>query len=192
MIIKPTRKKAYSIILSLRESLGPEHADDLESLINYFAPAVPKNPKTAFEWVAAAAGKSDVRFYLNYVYVENGRMVATDGARLHLAKTDLANGFYDPKTGRIAKVDAKYPDIERVIPKTGTMKEASTEKILTEVRGSVVPSRVKIVAPGVQIDESYFLQAKVEEKIFYSGEWQTAIVSGGNEFGTFVIMGLRR
>jgi len=67
--------------------------------------------------------KSDRPYYYNTLEVKNGRLCATDGARLHYQPiTDLPNGVYDyskkGSTITLTKHDNNnYPDIDKVIPR---------------------------------------------------------------------------
>ncbi len=86
-------------------------------LYAYFAPAIPAKPKTPEQWVAKAMAKKDVRYYLQYIYSDGARIMATDGHRVHIWHTDqYPAGFYDANMVQI-EVDGTFPDINRVIPK---------------------------------------------------------------------------
>jgi len=82
----------------------------------------PPVPRTPEKWVASAVcGKDDIREYLQYVYSDGTRIIGTDGHRMHIWKTDkYPKGFYHPKTMDKSTVpdDYRYPDVDRVIPKT--------------------------------------------------------------------------
>jgi hypothetical protein len=60
-----------------------------------------------FKWVALATAPNDERHFMRYVHVFDGHMYATDGFRIHRAKTDLKRGLYDPTTGD--QIGAVYP-----------------------------------------------------------------------------------
>jgi len=110
---KTSRADAYQIVTGAIENGGVLSDDDMANLYAFFLPNIPKN-KNDFQWVYSAVA-TDHRYYLNYVYVTDGEMVATDGIRLHVASTDLADGFYDKAETRV-DVDATFPDYKRVIP----------------------------------------------------------------------------
>lgn len=118
----PSKAIAQGIIRDLAEQ-HPDSVRELAQLYAYFMPPKPKKPKTAFQWVSAAAGVKDIRYYLNYVYVTAEHLTATDGHRLHRApNTDnLAPGYYHPITGDLAHPPeySKYPDTAQVIPVPG-------------------------------------------------------------------------
>jgi len=118
----PSKAGAQEIIRALAEQ-HPDSLRDLARLYAYFMPPKPKKPKTAFQWVSAAAGVKDIRYYLNYVYVTAEHLTASDGHRLHRApNTDkLAPGYYHPITGDLAHPPeyAVYPDTAKVIPAPG-------------------------------------------------------------------------
>ena len=90
--------------------------NNLAVLYKQYLPAIPAKPKTAFQWIYKAVAKMDVRHYLNTAYAENSRVIGCDGKRLHVAPSTLATGYYD-KAGTEIKEDARYPDVNRVIPK---------------------------------------------------------------------------
>lgn len=70
-----------------------------------------------FDWVAlAAAKKNDVSTFLRHVYAEDGFLIATDGHRMHVSKTELENGFYCPKTSLKVECSDKFPRWRRVMP----------------------------------------------------------------------------
>lgn len=118
---KINKAKAFQIINDLSEGKteGDEIkilASELATLYSFFLPPVPKKPKTPEEWVALALPKNDVRFYLNYRYSDGNRLMASDGHRLHVYKTDkYPVGFYDTAMNSV-EVDGRYPEIDRVIP----------------------------------------------------------------------------
>lgn len=108
--------------------IPPEDADGLEILetrmtdlfavIYKHCDGITKaKPKTPFNWVARAMGNDDVRTYLNYVYSTGEEIVATDGHRLHLYKTDkVPAGYYDRKAIKVHDTDyQQYPDYPRLI-----------------------------------------------------------------------------
>lgn len=73
-----------------------------------------------YKWVASAVNQNERREFLRYVYVDRGYMIGTDAYSLHLARTNLESGFYNPRTGQ--KVDFtynEYPDWFAKIPTTG-------------------------------------------------------------------------
>jgi hypothetical protein len=118
----PSKAIAQDIIRDLAEQ-HPDSVRELAQLYAYFMPPKPKKPKTAFQWVSAAAGVKDIRYYINYVYVTAEHLTANDGHRLHRApNTDnLAPGYYHPITGDLAHPPeySDYTDIAKVIPAPG-------------------------------------------------------------------------
>lgn len=75
----------------------------------------------------AIAGKKDLRIHLQHLYVDDTRIIATDGNRLHLVNRedfpDMENGYYAPvKQGKnillvpAAEQAITYPNIDQVIP----------------------------------------------------------------------------
>ncbi len=99
--------------------MGGETALAFARLYAHFLPKPGKRARTTWQWVAMAMAKNDVRHYLNYVYVTEDEIVATDGHRLHIAPNveGLTPGYYDAAGNRIHAPDyARYPDFKRVQP----------------------------------------------------------------------------
>ena len=114
---KPTKKQAFNLLLDAR------NGEDLTShsismLLNYFAPPMPKIPKTVEQWAAKATAEKDLRPYLNSFLVDSGKVIATDGHRLHIGSTDMPDGKYDKKTLLPVEMEGTYPKYSRVIPET--------------------------------------------------------------------------
>jgi len=115
---------------------GKLDLEQLAKLYRYFAPKLPAKPKNDFQWVAQAMGVKDVRHYLNFIYSDGIRLMATDGSRIHMIKNaNYPAGYYDKNGNMVENQDfAKYPDIDRVIPETDKLTYFSTLKI-TAVEG---------------------------------------------------------
>jgi hypothetical protein len=68
-------------------------------------------------WVAQAASTDETREHLRWVRAEPGRLIATDGHRLHMAEVPAAvAGFLHPTTLTAVDVDAVFPPYEQVVP----------------------------------------------------------------------------
>jgi len=113
-----TKAICFNLVKWAASHEGVMVEEDLARLYRYFMPTSPAKPKTDWSWVALAAGKKDVRFYLNYIYSDGKRLMATDGSRLHLVKTDKYEpGYYDRAGTKIHDIDwHTYPNVDRVIP----------------------------------------------------------------------------
>ncbi len=119
-------KALQELIHTMDEVLGEsyncmdgETALAFARLYAHFLPKPGKRARTTWQWVAMAMAKDDVRYYLNYVYVTEDEIVATDGHRLHIAPNveGLTPGYYDVAGNRIHAPDyARYPDFKRVQP----------------------------------------------------------------------------
>ena len=124
---KPSKAKALDALKAVIDAgtlEGSEH--HLAALYAFFMPTGP-NIKTAakdnFAWVALAAAKNDVRDYLNYVYVNEEHITATDGHRMHRAPNldGLAPGFYHPNGEKAGEPDWQlFPDVDRIVPSEDT------------------------------------------------------------------------
>lgn len=116
---KPNRKQAFEEVNHLIAKMGDDQRcnDALATLYSYFLPNAPKQAKTDLEWISKAVGKMDVRNYLNYLYCDGNKLVATDGHRLHwMESVPYHEGFYVPVTGEAIEDQGTYPNVERVIP----------------------------------------------------------------------------
>ncbi len=115
-----SKAACFNAFKSALENDGQLNVMDMAKLYRHFMPAIPAKPKTDFQWVALAMGNKDVRYYLNFVYSDGKRLMATDGHRLHLVYTDdYKPGFYDKAGTWLHDTDfAKFPDVNRIIPET--------------------------------------------------------------------------
>lgn len=122
---KPGKNQAIDII----ESMASEHDNgelpsELVRLYAYFngRPKAPKRAKTAFDWVAQAVSTDDTRQHMQVVQVEENRIAATDGKRLHIASNPdgLEPGKYRADGVRLCSLDSTdcgtFPNIDCVIP----------------------------------------------------------------------------
>jgi hypothetical protein len=120
---KTKKREAFDVVLQAIDQGGQIDSNELAKLYQYFTPPIPKKPTTPEQWVALAMAKNDIRYYLNHIYSDGGRLMATDGHRLHVYKTNkYPVGFYDQNMNLI-EVDATYPQIDRVIPENATRYE---------------------------------------------------------------------
>lgn len=186
-----SRRDIFAKLMALKsgQEFGEYH---LDALINYFSPPVPKEPRDAFDWVAKAVSDDrDVRKYLRYVYVEDGEMVATNGHRMHIAKTELPNGFYDPRTRLLVDTDAKYPDYKRVIPKLEKMECDTGRKCWITSAMQLRGKEVFYVTIGdVAINKMYLDEAMATLDGVHWAKHQNQI-AGENKFGTYIVQGIR-
>ena len=195
---KPTKKQAFELVQQLKHG---HHLSghDVDSLLNYFAPPITKKPKTAIQWVAMAAGKNDVRQFLNTVRVQAGMATGCDGHRLHECVTDLDDGYYDPKT--LCKVDVsdfvgKFPDTSRLWAKVTKANDAlechTRDKNMIDIDQTIIinDAGIRCVQTGQgQYQEKYWLEATQGDARLSTAKEGKAI--GRNKFGSFIIMGMR-
>ena len=159
-VSKPSKAVALKLVKSLHTGSLDTYDTEvaLGQLYQFFIPATPAKPKTDTQWVCKALAKKDVRYFLNYLFVEDGHMVATDGHRLHTTRTDLPNGSYDKALGLIdPDVAGRFPDWKRVIPAHQTNAQlADMDKELIEIEGRF---RYELKLDGktlVTVDKKYF------------------------------------
>lgn len=193
---KLNKAQAFEIVSELLHGLEtdgpvPVSVSDLKALFLHFSPPVPAKPKTAEQWVAKAVGVKDIRPYLNYLYSDGETLFACDGHRAHWCKTDLAAGFYDPKTlAPVTGLDYKFPDMKRVIPNMSHMTGAVIAEDIAEMdKISVTPNgRLMQYDFGDNrpaVNAQYVDQAQVEV-LHMAGPDDS--LRGSNQFGEFVIM----
>lgn len=192
---KPSKKEAFNLVYSARREKRELTDHEKDMLLNYFAPARPKNPATPEQWVAkACADKQDLRYYLRYVHVKDSIAYGTDGHRIHWAPTEFADGYYDPATLLACECDGRFPDVQRAIPNdlSGLTTDVGGEPAsVSKVEGK--DFRYLKLEKGVHVQESYWLQALAgDENTTYSDSTDTpGKVRGVNRFGEFVIIGCR-
>jgi len=122
---KPKEREAQEILKALYAEY-PRAASDLAALYKYFMPAGPtaRRVKSTWEWVAwAAAGENDPRRYLQFVYVTESHITASNGHRLHRAGNPdrIAPGYYLPNGDFVGGPELfHYPNVDRVIPDART------------------------------------------------------------------------
>lgn len=188
-----SRKEAFACLYAAHERGATPTKEELQRLILHFAPSVPSKPKTPEQWVARAVGIKDVRTYINYLYSDGVRLVATDGSRAHWCPTTLAQGYYEPRTLLPVALEDKYPDIDRVIPKESTRPVVLSGDTLTGAKVQVVSlklSRTTLVAPfGTILFNTKYINDAALTVLRVSAQHDTAL--GESEFGGCVIMPLR-
>jgi len=147
-----------AILEDLPEEMHDSHGPDLARLYAFFEPQAPAKPKTVFDWVAKAMAKKDQRHYLNWVYSDGARIIATNGHRLHIAHVALEPGFYD-KNGTLAHGPeyAVFPDVDRVIPPANPAPVQLADLTPITTRGKVI-HKVRING-AVSIDRAYMQDA---------------------------------
>jgi len=122
-ISKVKKADCLGIVHDFIESGNAPDENQLAQLYSFFLPPVPANPKTPLDWIRkAVADNKEVRYYLHYIYSEDGVTISTDGHRMHMADNiDQTSepGFYSPHGVKV-DVDAKYPDWKRVVPAQNT------------------------------------------------------------------------
>lgn len=201
---KPSRSEAYTLVLDMKTGRRELQDRDVDALLRFFAPPLPKRAKTAEQWVAKAAGGwrevREVRKQLQYIMVENGVAYASDGRRAHRCKTTWADGYYDPKTFLPVGFNGVPVDIARVFPdRRQRFKDFSIEALeygaLARKEGDARPLEYVRVPDSVAVARGYFEDAVNGAEtgpVFYAdGPLRAQTMVGDGEFGDWVIMGLR-
>lgn len=70
--------------------------------------------KSDTKWVSRAMAKGDVRLHLNFIFVNEKHMVASNGHRIHIVpnRDDLPTGFYDKNMKKVSDDVSDYPKYE--------------------------------------------------------------------------------
>ncbi len=123
---KPSKQDAAAIIEDLYntdiQNLDPEgYKLTLARLYKHFIPALPKKPKSPFQWVSKAKSKEQARYYLCEMYVRDNVLYATDGHRCHFVDVEgYKDGYYTLNTKGDdiipIELDGNYPQVEKIIP----------------------------------------------------------------------------
>lgn len=133
--LMPTKDRNKEAVFDVVMNLLDDRSLSENDLAILYAQAIqtkPARPRKPEKWVANAVAKNDIREYLQYIYSDGKRIMGTDGHRLHIWYTDkYPKGFYNPKTMAAATVpnDFRFPDVERVIPKTNSKDYAPSSTI---------------------------------------------------------------
>ena len=174
----PTKARAWDTVKYLFDNVeradgsDPEYFEQqLAALYSHFMPRSGKIPKTGEEWVIKARGKDDIRYYLNHVYSDGNRLIATDGHRVHIMVKSLEPGFYDDNLQKVHDTDyGKFPEIDRVIP-SRKGKERNFKSIMDEALADIKfvqggnPNRrgdleaVSLGGNGGYVNRQYFEEA---------------------------------
>jgi len=130
-----SKAKAYAALecYMAQAELSSQERELIRPIVRYFLPAVPKRPKTVFDWIATAVAKDEVRFYLDYVYCDGEYIVGTDGHRLHMAPAmgsdySYAPGWYLPSGHLTDDPGVEFPDYKKVIPSRENLRWINTER----------------------------------------------------------------
>lgn len=162
---KLKKDAAEDLIVEMAARL-PGEADNLARLLALIKPPAVVG-KSLEAWVAKAAAKKDVRKYLNFVYVNDGSMVATDGHRLHMAPCDLEPGMYDPKSmvkmwgldTEVAGHPGRFPEYRRILPIADVEPVENAKVEIKERLKLFTPCTVTLDGKTVGLNLEYWEQA---------------------------------
>ena len=122
---KINKKTAFEIVNESLKNNIPLDSYQTELLLMYFAPALPKKPKTVLQYAALFAGTKLPKKELNYIHVDEKFIVATDTrAMIKIENTNNIDfGYLDKKTQNYIEEMApyKYPDYLRIFPRDNLM-----------------------------------------------------------------------
>lgn len=187
------KNQAFYIIKSMKESRCIPSDLEIDSLLLFFSENVSKKPKTAEAWVA---GVADTRKLLAstpinsprknsyyYLWVSEGKAMATNGRFARRCDTELDDGIYDPKT--LLKIDCEIepPQIRIVFKKvvggdlvqvgdSDIEKVTENQKIFFCIRGFFFP-------------EKLFSESLLGGELLQDGH----MLYGSNHFGEWVAAG---
>jgi hypothetical protein len=186
---KPTKVQAYDILsdhIAGLDAVTDKDKQRLTALFKYFMPETKGKAKSdPFAWVAQACSDDPTRIVLHYVHVEDGTMVATDGMRLHIASTNLKDGFYDTNGVRV-KCDDTYPNWKAVVPKTDgcdavplCVHDLKPSKTFTTRRNRKRKQITTTKVNGATFDYSYLIEAMAMDSnatLFQADEFSPALL----------------
>lgn len=131
---KPTKREIVEYVNELIDGDGPLDERLIGLIWLYFERRpTQRAAKDVRYWVAQAAYTGDDREWMRYVRAEPGKLVATDGHRMHVADAGdvVSTGFRDPTTMLpVDPGDITFPPYEQVIPPPDL--QGRTEKALTD------------------------------------------------------------
>ena len=116
---KPSKNTASEYMRVLYDIEGV-NKEAIAALYQYFLPTF-KKPKNLIEWVSLAKSKEMTRYYICEMHAGDGKLVATDGHRIHvvnLSDVDLdeyLNGYVS-LTGAKIECNGTYPQWENTVP----------------------------------------------------------------------------
>lgn len=190
---KYKKAEARSALKVIFENHAEQLSDDalfhLGQLYRHFMPPAPRAAKTLEQWVAKAAGKKDVRYYLNYLYADPaGYLVATDGHRMHVIDLPegMQPGYYCPKTlERLHDTEEwRYPDWQRITPRPGTLPTQRLD-VSTWAVDEIQGKPVYRMPDGVALNKQY-----VDDALAMPGERMAQFYrEQGNENAPVLLMG---
>ena len=134
--LKARRLKKYEalqIVENIYKDRQSVSDKDLAQLYRIFMPALPKKPKTDFDWLAKAVPpERDVRPYIQHIYCDGANAVATDGRRMHIAPCDNEPGYYD-RFGNPLDWNETFPPWQRVAPGKNVKLDVRFDDLIIEV-----------------------------------------------------------
>lgn len=209
---KTSKKKAFEAVedmvnqLEASGGMTDEMQWDLSRLWAHFMPGKIARPRTAFDWVAKAQAKNDVRYYLRYIKVDEDSIVATDGHRLHIAPNDegLSPGFYGHEKAMLEEAESmQFPNIERAIPDPDAegrvWLEVKTDELEIETKATVISGK-DVVLNAYQIREGQYVNADYLNAAasmedgplsINVGDVNASVLLAGNDGRRAVVMPLR-
>jgi hypothetical protein len=157
---KPNKADAFKALLGVIEELEDSHPElciQISRVYKYFEPDTKGKPKNSAEWAAKAMGKGDTRPYLNWLYIDGGNKVASDGNRMHLTANDdgKPTGYYDKMGIKHHHLEDywKFPDYNRLLYNT----EDWTIVTVDEFTPSIFKDNQVMQCKNITLDAKYFL-----------------------------------
>ena len=158
----------------------------------------PNKYTDAFSWVARATGTDTTVPFTLYVRVEESRMYATDGRRLHVANfIDRDPGLYLPDGTYYSALDSTeappFPNLDRVIP-SWTDRPDTIDLHPTELTVNNTGNRAPIPTTPLALNRTYLTEACQNSPtitVHYSestGERQAVLIPGNTKPDTFAVI----
>ena len=187
---KATKAQAYLSICNLKN--GAQLAEhEIDALLRFFAPPLPKVAKTREQWVLKAiAGESDHRWKLKHLHVFSGVAYASDGHRAHRCHTDLADGQYDPTTMLPVECVEPAHELIRKVFEIGDSKDARIDQLEYGMLAGEEPIEFVRVPESVAVKRRYFVDATNDDDTGVVKYSKTRMASS-SQFGDWVISGMK-
>lgn len=148
-------------------------------------------------WVALAVSRDDAAKWpgVRYLHAKGGKMLATDGYRIHMCSTQFPDGVYDPDTFELLDGVNQFNAFSSAIKVTDEKFYLPVDVLHTEKLYEVSPTAGDNVVNwgGVRMNGKYWHDAIDHGRDVRVSAVTSSLslkVSGLSSLGEFVIMGL--
>lgn len=191
-VTKPSAAQAFEIVRGLCEA-GGDTAEALAPLLLYFAKRPRRKVKTTMEWLNMACAVDGPITWKHYIWVRDGRGLATDGHRAHFARvSNVEDGAY------IRCMRAHYSEFPtRAFEHAGHHLAALDTAVEVKLALSGLDQLSNLgdafykIHAGPVLNQRYLNEALNGESVAPLRWSDMNKVAGRSEFGDFVVMGVR-